>query len=252
MISINNFTNQRLGNQLFMIAAAYSLSIDYNDTIVLPEWKYSPIFKNFNIKTLNKKMNFHNFYNEENYGFHYNKILYKNDLLLNGYFQSEKYFVENKIKIHELFLPNDNLIKDLTNKFPELINKEKTCAIHIRRTDYLTKQEYHPVLPISYYTKAINMIGDNKFVFFSDDIEWCKSMFTNEDFIFIESQTDIEDLIMMSLMENNIIANSSFSWWGAWLNKNKNKTVIAPKIWFGPAYLHYNTSDIVPETWIKI
>jgi hypothetical protein len=88
---------------------------------------------------------------------------------------------------------------------------------------------------------------------FSDDIEGCKSMFEfipNK--IFHDSRVDWLDMYMMSMCEHNIICNSSFSWWGAYLNENTTKKVIAPKRWFGPAYTNLNTSDLIPHTWITL
>ena len=96
------------------------------------------------------------------------------------------------------------------------------------------------------------MIGDYKnIVVFSDDIPWCKENLIFDNIIFIEGNKDYEDLWLMSLCEHNIIANSSFSWWGAWLNENKNKKVVSPLNWFGQQS-NTNQSDIVPESWIKI
>ena len=98
------------------------------------------------------------------------------------------------------------------------------------------------------------------FLVFSDtvkDVEWCKQNIKADYIEFsdgsdINGHNDIIDFTLMSKCDHNIIANSSFSWWAAWLNNNKEKTVIAPKQWFGKAYVNHNTSDLIPETWIKI
>ena len=103
--------------------------------------------------------------------------------------------------------------------------------------------------------KAVKqMPKDSVFVIFSDDIPWCKANFPDipEKFVFIEGNSDHEDLLLMSLCNNVIIANSTFSWFAAWLNNNANKKVIAPAKWFGDAYAHYDTTDLIPESWIKI
>ena len=107
---------------------------------------------------------------------------------------------------------------------------------------------------MEYYRSAVDLIGKEKLFFiFSDDINWCKNNF---DFIenkfFIENNKDYEDLILMSLCSHNIIANSSFSWWGAWLNSNPNKIIISPKKWFGNKYNFHNTKDLYNEKWIKL
>ena len=93
---------------------------------------------------------------------------------------------------------------------------------------------------------------EHTFAFFSDDIEWCKQTFEGDNNVFVEKQDDVLDLYLMSKITNNIIANSSFSWWAAWLNENKDKTVISPKEWFGPRNQHLNRRDTTPEGWVII
>ena len=110
---------------------------------------------------------------------------------------------------------------------------------------------HHPACNLGYYKEAIKLMDVNKFIVFSDDMSWCKENFVGDEFIFMENNSDYIDLWLMSLCDNNIIANSSFSWWGAWLNQNPNKKVIAPKKWFGPA-INHNTKDLIPESWIII
>ena len=103
--------------------------------------------------------------------------------------------------------------------------------------------------------KAIKqMPKDSLFLIFSDDIAWCKANFPDlpEKFVFIEGNADHEDLLLMSHCKNNIICNSTFSWWAAWLNSNPEKKVIAPSKWFGPAFENYNTDDLYCDGWIKI
>jgi hypothetical protein len=90
------------------------------------------------------------------------------------------------------------------------------------------------------------------FLVFSDDMEWCKENFIGDQFIFVEGENDVTDLWIMSYCKHNIIANSSFSWWGAWLNDYKHKIVVAPLKWFGPAKGDIKTDDIYAENWIRI
>jgi hypothetical protein len=125
-------------------------------------------------------------------------------------------------------------------------------SLHVRRTDYVTSNGYHPVQSIEYYKNAIDIIGDYDYIFvFSDDIQWCKDNLKFKNMVFMEGFSDIEDLHIMSLCQNNIIANSSFSWWGAWLNIHPEKKIIAPTNWFGEQ-ANLNTSDMIPSDWIKI
>jgi len=108
---------------------------------------------------------------------------------------------------------------------------------------------------LEYYTRGLEIIENknliDKIVIFSDDIEYCQQNFKDEKYVFVH-ESDYYDMLLMSMCNHNIIANSSFSWWGAFLNKNENKTVIAPENWFGPHYAHYNKKDLYAEGWIVI
>ena len=169
------------------------------------------------------------------------------EIHMNGYWQSELFFKNIKKVIDEDF--NLSNYEYILQKYPII---DRTISLHIRRDDYVTSNGYHPVQPLSYYEKALDIIGDwNKLLVFSDDIEWCKSNLNFDKIQFIEEANEFETLYLMSHVQDNIIANSSFSWWGAWLNKNPQKRVIAPKLWFGEIS-GICTDYIVPNTWIKI
>jgi hypothetical protein len=174
--------------------------------------------------------------------FHYKDFDFEADknYILNGYWQSEKYFSNSK--------------NDIKNNFdwPRIkhLNFEDSCSIHVRRGDYITTQHVHPLQTIDYYKKAIEILKPKGNIFiFSDDINWCKSNLNFENSIFMENHTNIQDLKYMSLCKDNIIANSSFSWWAAFLNENKNKKIICPKNWFSD---NTNDSDIKNPNWIQI
>ncbi len=245
-----------LGNQLFQWAAAYSYSIDHKCDLKVDTSFYFhqtlrkvelQNFTNINIAThndINKTLI------EFSDNFSYLDIPYDEDKIvyLNGFWQCEKYFNKNKSSI------KTELSKNWISKFPlyKSIIGENAVSLHIRRTDYVHSNGYHPVQPIDYYKNAIELIGDyNKIFVFSDDIEWCIENLKFRDVIFVKDTTHIDDLWMMSLCKNNIIANSSFSWWGAWLNDNIDKKVIAPSNWFGEM-ANIESKDIIPDSWIKI
>ncbi len=176
---------------------------------------------------------------------------------LNGYFQKEKYFKD----IRELLLNEFVLTKELgdeAKKIKEVIEKNEAVCIGIRRGDYLLPNnlKIYGVCSLDYYQEAIKYIRTRvvkPLIFvFSDDTEWGKKEFISKDIIFIDNTTikDYEQMYLMSLCKHNVIANSTFYWWGAWLNKNPNKIVIAPKQW-----LVNKTSDeleILPKDWIQI
>lgn len=242
-ITFPNLGNKgRLGNQLFQIAATMSAALDHNLDYVFPEWKYNQFLKN-PIPVVNDLKPTH-FYTEPS--FRYNNInlpvctpnsqVPQEIFALDGYFQSRKYFENHEDVIRKQFHPSDEIINRLNNKYDEFYYQY--CAIHVRRGDYVNLAYYHQI-KMDYYKMAMLKInqqtGIEHFVIFSDDIQWCKENFTNPAFkyAFVEGNTDFEDLMLMSFFKHQIIANSSFSWWGAFLNKNPNKIVIFPEKWFG-------------------
>lgn len=243
--------NGGLGNQMFQIAAAHSLAIDNNnmDGYLIHNSPYiTNIFRN--VAPLTTQPIQYALYHEN--GFHYTPIPHQENLMLIGFFQSEKYFKHNNTQIYELFSPPIDAIQFIQSKYRFTLCNE-ICSIHVRRGDYVPLANNHPPCDMNYYEQAIKLIPSHvKFLIFSDDIEWCKTQFLGDRFEFVENNSDHIDLYLMSLCNHNIIANSTFSWWGAWLNRNPNKIVIAPTIWFGPGLRHHNIKDLIPETWIKI
>jgi hypothetical protein len=184
-----------------------------------------------------------------------NKIVY-----YSGYWQSEKYFKNAEDIIRQQFTFKDNLISKKNKALIKQYSNKNTVSIHIRRGDYVTNTDANILLgglcDLSYYENAISYINKNVsepfFHFFSDDIDWVKENFSslnNVSFINWNYGADSwQDMMLMSNCKHNIIANSSFSWWGAWLNNNPNKIVIAPSKWFNS----HKALDIVSENWIKI
>ena len=246
-----------LGNYLFQTSTAYSISIRDNKKLICDSGDILRIHQPYvnYIENIFRKINFsnhipnHTIYDEPN--FHYTKIpKLQNNIKLSGYFQSEKYFSMYRDEILSLYEVDDINLSYLKIKYNDILDND-TCSIHVRRGDYLSLQNFHPTQSISYYQNAINQIGlDKHFLIFSDDIEWCKNNFNfipNK--IYIEGNTDFQDLYLMSMCKHNIIANSSFSWWGSWLNVNKNKIVIAPLKWFGINNLHLNTDSLYCDKW---
>ena len=130
---------------------------------------------------------------------------------------------------------------------------EEPIGLHIRRGDFLTNNANHNNLTLEYYAEALDKFkSDRNVIIFSDDTEWCKQqeLFSGDKFLVSESGNPYVDLCLMSMCSDFIIANSTFSWWGAWL-ANRG-TVIAPKKWFGPNNAHLDTSDLYPESWTVI
>lgn len=178
-----------------------------------------------------------------------------------GNFQSEKYFESIESVIRDEFKFTKQL--DLENlKWKNEILNSNSVSIHIRRGDYISlKQNANKFaqIPLSYYQNAITYISQNLpssvFFVFSDDIKWVKeNLISDAPLHFIENnntpQTSHFDMQLMSLCKHNIICNSTFSWWSAWLNNNPQKIVIAPQNWF--ADISINSQDIIPDEWIKL
>lgn len=248
MISINNF-GWRLGNQLFQIATAENLARENGDRVAYPVWDYAKYFAGDFTPKQSKAIFVH-----REHGFHYSPIPYAKNLAIEGYFQSEKYFSKNSSYVREMFtLKPEYAVKIVHNdNFP-------TCFIHVRRGDYLNHYNHHPILNMDYYNEAISYINTQedevRYFVFSDDHAWCMEVFSNYNNVTVMMEDmDIRHFSMMKSCDHAIIANSSFSWWAAWLNNNATQIVVAPKDerWFGPALSHYSVNDIYCDGWIKI
>jgi hypothetical protein len=251
-----------LGNQLFQWSNGVSLSKKYDINNVFDINFYNSQnlrkfslynFENLKIDLLDKTKtdqysNIIRISDDLNFGFQSISLDRNTNYYIDGYFQSEKYFHDHEY-IRNKLSPNDLNKLIISKKYPQII--ENCVSLHVRRTDYLSSNGHHPIQTISYYKESLSLLEYDYILIFSDDIKWCKENLSFDNMIFIEGNEDIIDLWIMSLCQNNIIANSTFSWWGAWLNRNPDKKVIAPSNWFGDQ-INLNTSDLLPESWIKI
>jgi len=226
-----------LGNQMFQYAATFGLAKRVGTEAGFPQ-NDPNLFEIFNLTAT--KDGLAPFLLEE-VAFHYIPLpTTHKDLLLRGYFQSEKYFEDCKEEIKKEFsfkYPVDDKIDPYTT------------SIHVRRGDYVDLPEYHPLCTIDYYEKGMSLSPDQKFLVFSDDIDWCKNNLKGDEILYSEGHTPEEDLQLMTMCDNHIIANSSFSWWGAWLGHNKKKRVFAPRKWVGVKYSHMSDADRIPSNW---
>lgn len=187
------------------------------------------------------------------------KILNARDgVYLDGHWQSEKYFDKVKDIIRKEFMLKNEPSGRYKNIETE-IRKNKSVSMHIRRGDYTMEkvQKTLALCSLGYYQKAIQKMAEKienpTFFIFSDDIEWVKENLKIEyPMVFVSNDElkDHEELILMSKCGHNIIANSSFGWWGAWLNNNPNKIIITPKKWFKDT--SKNTKDLISESWLKL
>jgi hypothetical protein len=188
-------------------------------------------------------------------GHNFNKTLFNtcpDNVSLYGYFQTEKYFnhIEHQIKQDFTFKPQ--LAIPCKHRMSTM---DTPVALHIRRGDFLINSANHNNLGLDYYEEGLAKFDkDRTVIVFSDDPQWCKEqkLFDDDRFLVSVGNDSYTDLCLMSLCSDFIIANSSFSWWGAWLSKALNKVVVAPEKWFGPNNAHLDTSDMFPDEWIVI
>jgi hypothetical protein len=244
MVTFNNAG--RMGNWLFEFAssAAYSLRHGMDFTVPSrtqdPHW--NPIYcthlinQNFD----DKKEKVHIWEN----GHHYQELPFEEsyrdkNVIIEGYRQSELYF------------------SDFRNEIIYLLDfkwevKQGIVGVHVRRGDYLHLVNKHPPVTKEWYEQAMSMFPGMRFKFFSDDIRWCREAFgSREDCEFSTNSNEVDDMVELSCCENQIISASTFGWWGAWLNRNPEKKIIIPKLWFQPGY-ELDTKDIVPPEWTKL
>jgi hypothetical protein len=280
MIGYNRLgSNGRLGNQMFQYAALRGIAAKRGYDWIIPPETYNHkdnygLFETFEMTNVK----------ESNLGFVNGESVEENDycfipeffdecpdnVSLEGYFQTEKYFDHIANQIHEDF----TFKQEYLNPCKEYIDSLDSPPIflHVRQLDNIGREEYHPILPISFFEEALSNFSDDTLCFvFTDDMNWCKSQefFKQKRFLFNEninrySYQTVDgkgqmqntllpqvDLCLMSLCSGGVIANSSFSWWGAWLQNNRGKIIAPnPEKWFGSAMTHLDTSDIIPDRWI--
>lgn len=241
-----------LGNCAFICGTLYALGKDRNQSFCISsktssitrrededEW-FKTIFRKIP-QVSSKPLEINSIFRER--GMSIQTFPIRQNMEIFGYFQSEEYFKNHKQEIVDLFL---DYKKELNLKpFPR-----PTIGIHVRRGDYVKLQHAHVVLPVSYYNDALNRMAKElgfesvpqmnetyTFVIFSDDIDWCKkAFFNNKNKIYIEGNKAVKDLYLMNMCDHNIMANSTFSWWGTYLRDNTNRIIIAPKNWFNPNF----------------
>lgn len=281
MIGYNNLgSNGRLGNQMFQYAALRGIAAKRGYDWCIPPDTYDhkdnyglfETFEMINVKESNIGFVSGDYIQENNHCFipeFFDEC--PNNVSLDGYFQTEKYFTHIEKEIREDFTFRKDYLLPCQEYIGSLSNHP--IFLHIRRTDAIGREQYHPILPIKFFEDALKQFAEDTLCFvFTDDMEWCKSqeLFKQERFLFNEknerySYKNIDgtgklqntllpqiDLCLMSLCSGGIIANSSFSWWGAWLQNNRGKVIAPdPNIWFGSAMTHLDTSDIVPKRWMN-
>lgn len=236
----------RLGNQMFQFAFLYNtgkktgfeIGYDFSNKPLISQIFKLPCKNSDDVYPKNKAVELNNFayFDTKNTPDNTDYV---------GYFQNSKYIEEYENEFRQIFTFDTEKMKNcygFIKDLKEKINKE-FVALHVRRTDYINASEMHLVCDKAYYKRAIDNFGSDYFyILFTDDKEWCSKEFKFIPNIIMNNNTEI-DLILMSLCDHNIISNSSYSWWGSWLNENLNKKIIAPNRWF---------NKVGPQNWHEI
>lgn len=236
----------RMGNFLFMAANCIAYAMRNNMDFSIPyktnDGFWNPIYLSHLIHPNYKQGQEDVLINQP--FFHYAPIEFKEEwrdkqVILNGYYQSEKWFEDYRTDI--LFLFNYPYEK-----------KEGYVAVHVRRGDYIFLVHKHPPVTKAWYESAMSMFHGMKFIFYSDDIRWCKDNFGNRSDCEFSSGNIEQDLIDGSCCEHQIISASTYGWWMAWLNRNEKKKVYIPEKWFTDGWDGLETKDVVPDWMNKL
>lgn len=257
MLTMSTFGNNgRLGNQLFQYAAMIGIASARSDKLVLPPWKYSGFFEG---KYPEGKIEGEAIQNHEAF-FHFDPLWIiggredQTPFDIKGYFQSEKYFEHCADEVKKVLKFKKSFVVQCLEQFPHAFEKE-TIAIHIRRGDYIDNKNYAN-LPITYYISALEEhFSDWKnmnLIIFSDDIEYAKVHFgCLSNAFFSQRNPAIDDLCLMSHCDHFIIANSSYSWWAAWLGEKRSSKIVRPVDHFECGLkARSDIKDLYPERWI--
>jgi len=261
MLAFNQIGNLgRLGNQMFEYAALRGIASHHGYDWSIPPFHLKGI-ENYSLNECFKLESvtdknigtYDNFQYVVEKFFHFDEELFENcpdNVSLHGFFQSEKYFKHIQDQLLIDFQFHDNILEPAKEV---VSNWNNPVSLHVRRTDYITNPN-HTVLSLDYYEKSLNYFNDDcEIIIFSDDPKWCmeQKLFESDRFLISETNNNHLDLCLMTLCSGHIIANSSFSWWGAWLANSKQ--VIAPSGWFkGSNNEHLDTKDLIPQNWIVI
>jgi hypothetical protein len=284
-----------LGNQLFQYAAGLALADQHKTDLKLDLYYFKKhpyrkfaldkfripvmmasrkevhVFTGSNpvIRYINKRENYFHcprVFSQPHYHYYEDFFQLPAPLYLNGYWQSQKYFATVEKKVREIYQPQQ--LDTINLQLIEKLRAIESVSLHVRIGDYAAAayNSFFGGLTSDYYQRAIHFVRQKTsspvFFVFSDDIGWCKKNLPLENVTYIEhnrGDNSYNDLVLMSHCKHNIMANSSFSWWGAWLNENPSKIVVAPRDWFRQKYLEnknviypcrfYNVKDLIPSGW---
>jgi Glycosyl transferase family 11 len=244
----------RFGNQLFQIASTVGIALKHEHEYVFPEWGQAGYFQRPIPQTSRLLIPELTFAQGAFHVVNFKLAVDPKHLVdLEGYFQSEKYFSHCEELVRSYFEPNASILREIEETHGERLRNGPTCIVVVRRGDNLLSPLYRSVMPAQFYHRAMEMFSDDTMFFVtSDDIEWCRANIKGERITYLPQEKWAHNFFLGTLCQDAIISNTTFGWWIAWLNKNQDKRVIAPKQWFGPAYSYHNTCDLLPNGWDTI
>jgi hypothetical protein len=249
----------RIGNQMFQLAHAFAQARTHNRQFVAPaeETDTQPyvdtVYRHIDF-ALQDTQNLAAAYIETTFEYTPSQPAAGKPTVFIGFCQSSKFFYPHEEAVKELFGPTPEFIAKCARDYPEVLDPD-CVAINVRRGDYLTQSNNHPVVTLEYIHAALKRIPNNGPVLVvSDDIPWCRENIQLPGKVTFVNYVTWEALWLLALCKHFVISNSTFSWWGAYLGEKPDSVVVAPSTWFGPGVHsrgHFET-DIYQPNWIQI
>lgn len=253
-LDISGFNEYGLHNG-FELEQIFGLNINFADVNEVNKIKQAAYKANIIQKIWWKISNSKPIINQQDFGYHSCYVNFPKSAYFDGYWQSEKYIGNNADIIRKEF--SFPPVDEQNEPYAKQIRHTNGVSIHVRMGDYVDHPIHGGICTLDYYQQAINIIKTKlinpQFFVFSDDMNWCEVNLKLKNAIYIKGnkgENSYRDMQLMSMCKHNIIANSSFSWWGAWLNNSSDKIVIAPAKWFNDPKI--NARDLIPDEWLKI
>jgi hypothetical protein len=230
---------------------------------VFPEWPYEKYFRR---RLPKARLSDRSRPQVLEQSFSYQPLVLSGSCVIDGYFQSERYFRQYGNEIIAQFSLRPDYIAEVERLFA--VYGFPDCSMHVRRGDYIGNAGFYDLGESGYYQRALSRLPPRaRILCFSDDPQWCRANLRDPRISFVEPHDDVLDLFLFSRCQTNIIANSTYSWWGAWLNARPDATVLAPDRWFDgpnvdPAQPvrataegltgYHDASGLIPQRWIKL
>jgi len=250
MVTCTRLGRSRLGNQMFQYAMLRGIAAKRGFEVALPSGRHISLWK-FNLisERRNGKHSACHVYSEKEFSFSFNPIVFEqpDDTDFDGFFQSEKYFkhIESEIRSTFVFSKQDIAEVYANNG---LKDNRPLVGVHVRQGDYINHPRFAQ-LGVGYFQNAMSLFPNATFVVISNGMPWCQQNIKGDQIKFFQGSSPFVDMAAMTICDHNIISNSTFGWWGAWLNPSPSKRVVRPSKWWGPRWPHLEDRDICPDSW---